>query len=183
MTRKLLKNRFILLCSVPIVCISFFSGCKKEQPPAAPPVQQPNPQPMPVQKPVSSALRLLSPPTHKFDFSAKKDPFKPFIIVTALPVKSSENAKKLLSDSLPIHSLEVSQFKLIGVVIGEKESKAMVTEPGGKGYVLKVGMSIGNNDGKVVSISTGGVEVLEQFKDENGRVHKETIKLTLPRKQ
>jgi type IV pilus assembly protein PilP len=59
----------------------------------------------------------------------------------------------------------------------------MVTDPEGKGYVLKVGMLIGKNDGRIVSISTSGVEVLEQFKDDSGRVRKEHIKLSLPRKQ
>ena len=182
MIRKILINRLFLFCAVATVCVPGFFGCKKEQPPVAPPVQQAAPQPKPVQKPVSSALLHL-PPANKFDFSGKKDPFKPFILVKVAPVRSSEDAKKLLRDSLPIHSLDVSQFKLIGVITGGKESKAMVIDTGGKGYVLKVGMSIGKNNGKVVSISTAGVEVVEQFRDENGRVRKENIKLTLPRKQ
>jgi type IV pilus assembly protein PilP len=178
------RNRIILLFSVALLCTPVFPGCKKKQPPAAPPVQQQaKPQPMPVQKPVSTAMRPLSPPANQFDFSSKKDPFKPFMLVKAAPVQSSENARKLLRDSLPIHTLEVSQFRLIGVIINGRDSKAMVTDPAGKGYVLKVGMTVGNNNGKVVSISTEGVEVLEQFKDENGRVRKENIKLTLPRKQ
>ena len=105
------------------------------------------------------------------------------MLVKAAPVQTAAEAKKLQRDSLPIHSLDVSQFKLIGVVTGGKESQAMVTDPGGKGYVLKVGMNIGKNNGKIVAISTSGVDVVEQFKDENGRVRKENIKLTLPRKQ
>lgn len=182
---QLLKNRVILYCSAVAVCLLGFSGCKKDPPPAAPPAQQAKApaQTMPVQKPVSSALRLPSPPSNQFDFSNKKDPFKPFVIVKAVPAKSPEEAKKQLRDSLPIHSLDVSQFKLIGVVTGGKENRAMVTDPGGKGYVLKVGMSIGKNNGKIIAISTSGVEVVEQFRDEHGRVRKENIKITLPRKQ
>ena len=84
---------------------------------------------------------------------------------------------------MPIHSFDVSQFKLIGIITGGRENQAMVTDPGGKGYVLKVGMLIGKNDGRITSISSSGVDVLEQFKDDNGRVRKENIKLTLPRKQ
>ena len=182
----LLKNRIILVCCAALVCILGFSGCKKEQQPSAPPVQKakalPVP-PKPLQKPVSSALRLPPAPTNQFDFSSKKDPFKPYVMVKAAPVQSAEDRKKTLSDLLPIHSMDVSQFKLIGVITGGKENQAMVTDTGGKGYVLKVGMTIGKNNGKVISISTSGVEVVEQFKDENGRVRKENIKLTLPRKQ
>jgi len=163
-----------------------FSGCKKEQPPpAAPPAQQAKAapaQPKPVQKPVSSAFRL-PPATKQFDFSSKKDPFKPFAAVKTVPVQSAVNTKKQIIDSLPIHSLDVNQFKVIGIITGGKENQAMVTDTSGKGYVLKVGMSIGKNNGKIVSISTSGVQVVEQFKDENGRVFKENITLTLPRKQ
>jgi type IV pilus assembly protein PilP len=187
MIRNLLpNNKIMLVVSAAFVCMLAFSGCNKAQPPAAPPEQQAKvaePQPKPVQKPVSSALRLPTSPTNQFNFSGKKDPFKPFVVIKAPPDKSAVVTKKQLEDSLPIHSLDVSQFKLIGVITGGKDSKAMVTDTSGKGYVLKVGMSIGRNNGKVVAITTSGLDVVEQFKDENGRVRKENIKLTLPRKQ
>jgi type IV pilus assembly protein PilP len=183
---QLLKNRTVLFCGAALVCVFGFSGCKKEQPPAAAPAQQVKAAPAqakPVQRPVSSALSLTPPPTNQFDFSSKKDPFKPAVLVKAAPVQSADNEKKALKDSLPIHSLDVGQFKLIGIITGEKENRAMVTDTAGKGYVLRVGMTIGKNNGKVVSITSSGVDVLEQFKDENGRVRKENIKLTLPKKQ
>ena len=59
----------------------------------------------------------------------------------------------------------------------------MVVDPNGKGYVLKTGMTIGKNVGRVTLISAGGVDVVEQFRDDNGRVRKEIIRITLPRKQ
>jgi type IV pilus assembly protein PilP len=159
------------------------SGCnKKDQPPAvAPPVAVLVVQQLakPVQKPVSSTVRLAPPPVgNQFDFSNKKDPFKPFIVA-----KTGADLKKALQTGLPIHSFDVSQFKLIGVITGVKENQAMVVDPNGKGYVLKIGMSIGKNDGRITAISTRGVEVLERFKDDNGRVRKENIRITLPRKQ
>ncbi|MDD5286603.1 MAG: pilus assembly protein PilP [Desulfuromonadaceae bacterium] len=175
------------MCSVVIFCTLVFLGCKKEQPPATPPVKKAiaaPATPKPVLKPVSSALRLPPPPVNQFDFSSKKDPFKPYVVqVKPVSAQSVEQARKSLKDSLPIHSLDVSQFKLIGIVTGGKGNRAMVTDMSGKGYVLKVGMTIGRNNGKVVSITNDGVEVVEQFKDDNGRVRKENIKLTLPRKQ
>ena len=169
-----------------MVCALLITACSKDQPPAPAPVQQPIAavtQPKPVQKPVSSALRLPPPPVNQFDFSNKKDPFKPFVVVKAEPKVTPVSIKKNLRNSLPIHSFDVSQFKLIGIITGGRENQAMVTDPGGKGYVLKVGMLIGKNDGKIVTINSSGVDVLEQFKDDNGRVRKENIKLTLPKKQ
>jgi type IV pilus assembly protein PilP len=68
-------------------------------------------------------------------------------------------------------------------VTGAKENHAMVVDPNGKGYVLKPGMTIGKNDGRVTAIKNNGVDVVEQFKDDSGRVRKENIRITLPRKQ
>lgn len=190
MTRNLLLNRCTCVALTTLMLAAFFTGCKKkEQQPSAPPssvaVLKPAPQqPKPVQKPVSSALRLVPPAAgNQFDFSNKKDPFKPFAVVKAAPSVSPESKRKALQDALPIHSFDVGQFKLIGIVTGGKENKAMVTDPNGKGYVLRVGMTIGKSDGRITAITNNGVDVIEQFRDDNGRVRKENIRITLPRKQ
>ena len=184
----LLINSYSSLFAVVLACSLSFAACSKEQPqtPAPAPSQPPIAaavQPKPVQKQASSALRLPPPPVNQFDFSAKKDPFKPFVAVKKDQKSSPEAIRNTQRSSLPIHSFDVSQFKLIGIITGGRENQAMVTDPGGKGYVLKVGMTIGKNEGKITVISPSGVIVLEQFKDDNGRVRKENIKLTLPRKQ
>ena len=192
MTRHLLQrnNRVRLLAVALIAIAALVSGCsKKEQPPPvavpagpAKPVEQ---QAGAVQKPMSSAIPKLAPApvSNQFDFSGKKDPFKPEIIVKAIPVASPGDLKHAAQASLPIHSFDVSQFRLIGIVTGAKENQAMVVDPNGKGYVLKPGMTIGKNEGRVTAIGVTGVDVVEQFKDDSGRVRKENIKITLPRKQ
>ncbi|MEI7815993.1 MAG: pilus assembly protein PilP [Desulfuromonadales bacterium] len=188
MIKKLsLKNNYYYIICAVFVCALFISSCSKKQPqaPVAVPPQPPKEivPPKPIQKQVSTALRLPPPPTNQFDFSNKKDPFKPFVAVKMEPKNSPDKIKITLRNALPIHSFDVSQFKLIGLITGGRESQAMVTDPSGKGYVLKVGMLIGKNDGKIVSINSSGVDILEQFRDDNGRVRKENIKLSLPRKQ
>ena len=189
MTKNLLhlNNRIYAAVSV-FVVVTFLFGCnKKDQTPAVvAPVSSPVAQQLskPVQKAVSSNVKLLPPPLgNQFDFSSKKDPFKPLVLAKAVTAPSAADLKKSLKDGLPIHSFDVSQFKLIGVVTGGKENQAMVVDPNGKGYVLKSGMTIGKNDGRIISINANGVDVLEQFKDDNGRVRKENIRITLPRKQ
>ncbi|KAA0888837.1 pilus assembly protein PilP [Oryzomonas rubra] len=186
--RSLLPNsRFVAIIVVMGIVAATLPGCKKKEPPAtvAPPAKTAAPQqPKPVQKAVSSALKLQPPPVNQFDFSNKKDPFKPFLVVKLHPTPAAGNVSRAAqSGGLPIHSFDVGQFKLIGVVTGDRQNKAMVVDPSGKGYVLKVGMTIGKNNGRITSISNTGVDVLEQFRDDNGRVRKETIKITLPRKQ
>jgi len=185
---QLQKNSRFSIYAVVLVCAMFIAACSKDQPqaPATTPSQTAktaiSAQPKPVQKQTSSALRMPPPPVNQFDFSNKKDPFKPFVVFKTELKSSPATIEKTLRNSLPIHSFDVSQFRLIGIIVGGRENQAMVTDPGGKGYVLKVGMLIGKNDGKITSISSSGVEVVEQFKDDNGRVRKENIKLTLPRK-
>lgn len=174
--------------AVIFVCTLLLTACNKNQSqePVPAPTQSPKTsvvQPKPVQKQVSSALRLSPVLINQFDFSNKKDPFKPFVVVKVEPKNTPEAHRNALRNSLPIHSFDVSQFKLIGIITSGRENQAMVTDPGGKGYVLKVGMLIGKNDGKIISINSSGVDVLEQFRDDNGKVRKENIKLTLPRKQ
>jgi type IV pilus assembly protein PilP len=188
MIKKLLhRNSFPSKIAVVLLCALIIAACSKNQPQAPAPVPSQPPkavaaQPKPVQKQASSALRLPTPPVNQFDFSNKKDPFKPFVVVKAEQKKSPESIINTQRNSLPIHSYDVSQFKLIGIITGGRENQAMVTDPGGKGYVLKAGMLIGKNNGRITSISSSGVDILEQFKDDNGRVRKEQIKLTLPRK-
>lgn len=192
MTRNLLqrKNSRLHVVAVLLIVASFVFGCsKKEQP--APVAASPTPlkakqkQVSSVQKPMSSATVKLAPPplVDQFDFSGKKDPFKPAIDTKVATAQLPGGLKNALQGGLPIHRFDVSQFKMIGVVTGAKENKAMVVDPNGKGYVLKTGMTIGKNNGRITAVGINGVEVVEQFKDDNGRVRKETIKITLPRKQ
>jgi type IV pilus assembly protein PilP len=191
MKRHLLqKNSRVQRVVALVIFVTLFSGCNtKEQPvsaaaPAAA-VQPGQQQVKAVQKPVSSTTLKLAPPmaSNQFDFSGKKDPFKPDIIVKAAPTSALGDLQKALQTGLPIHNFDVSQFRLIGIVTGAKENQAMVVDPNGKGYVLKTGMTIGKNEGRVTAIGATGVDVVEQFKDDSGRVRKENIKITLPRKQ
>jgi type IV pilus assembly protein PilP len=191
MTRHLLQKNSRSCTIVALVTVAaLVFGCnKKEQPApvAAPPapVQSKVQQAKAVQKTVSSSSVKLAPlpSTNQFDFSGKKDPFKPDIAIKTATAPLPDDIKKALKGGLPIHSFDVSQFKLIGVITSAKENQAMVVDPNGKGYVLKIGMTIGKNDGRVTAVSINGVDVVEQFKDDSGRVRKENIRITLPRKQ
>jgi type IV pilus assembly protein PilP len=189
MIKQLLqKNNRIYILVALVTVASLASGCNKKEssPVVVPPAsEQPKVPVKAVQKPVSSSTVKLvpAPLTSQFDFSGKKDPFKPdsSLLVANAPV--SDDLKKTLRGGLPIHSFDVSQFRLIGIVTGAKENQAMVVDPNGKGYVLKPGMTIGKNDGKITAINISGVDVVEQFKDDGGRVRKENIRISLPKKQ
>lgn len=193
MIKKLHQNNIFFYVTIAAsMCTLLLTACDKKQTQAPAPVPPPQSTPKvvapvvpasAVQKQASSSLRIPPPTVNQFDFSNKKDPFKPFVVAKIESKNLPPSTKNSQRNSLPIHSFDVSQFKLIGIITGGRENQAMVVDPGGKGYVLKVGMLIGKNDGRITSINSSGVDILEQFRDDNGRVRKENIKLTLPRKQ
>jgi len=186
MTRKLPKRKnsaLVILCMAALALS--IVGCDKLKKAPPPPAKQPakpaavaplKPAAL-VQQPTSS-VKLPPAQTNQFDFSAKKDPFKPYIVVD----KAAAGKKTASKDALPIHSFDVSQFRLIGVVADPKGNKAMVVDPQGKAYVLRLGMTIGKNEGKITQITTSGVDVVELFRDDNNKVRKETIRIPLLRK-
>jgi len=161
------------------VCIA---GCKEK-------LETPQPQPPKVQKSVKAAVPLqqqtssakVSPASEpQVSFSNYKDPFKPFIT----DVKKAPVVKKnRLGQALPILNYEVSQFKVSGIIVGLKQNSAMILDPTGKPYIVKAGMEIGRNEGRITKIAPNYIEVFEQYRDESGKRIKNTIRLTLPKKE
>jgi type IV pilus assembly protein PilP len=182
MIRNLLKNslKHTALFAI-IVALVSVTGCKKKE---QAPVVQPS-APATVKKAVQkSASSATKPPQQaavdQFDFSTKKDPFKPYAAMKVDTKLSAEERKIATRNLLPIHSFEVSQFTLIGIVTDVKENRAMVLDPNKKGYVLKRGMHIGKNNGQVKAITLNGVDVEEPIKDENGKISKKITSIALP---
>lgn len=137
--------------------------------------------PKPVQKQVSSAKTPQSTAL-QFDFSKQKDPFKPYVQEQpklATPVAGTPRS----SSALPIESYETARFKVTGIIVGMKENSALVIDPAGKGYVVKQGMTIGSNGGRITKITPSSIEIDEKFKDDTGRTKRRTVRLTLPQKK
>jgi len=135
------------------------------------------------QKQISSSRLRVLPVAPSLDFSGKRDPFKPFAQMPAQQPLLQKSAKIQTRDPLPIQSFDTEKFRVSGIVTGLKENSALVIDPKGKGYVVRAGMPIGNNDGYVKNITDSTVTVEESFRDDNGRVRKRLVKLTLLRKK
>jgi len=134
-----------------------------------------------VQKQVSTAKPALPPGGVSLDFTNRRDPFRPYV---QAPIPHA-NAKSLkpVRDLLPIQSFDTEKFRVSGIITGIRENSALVIDPNGKGYVVREGMLIGSNDGRVKRITNTAVEVEESFRDDNGRVKKRLVKLALTRKK
>lgn len=165
-------------------------GCKKndEAPkpnPQAPALPQPTAQVKPsaaVQKSVSTS-QVGGQATGAFVFKSKKDPFKPLITAPeAAAVKAPVPTRTRIVDALPIQSHEVSKFIVTGIITGLKENKALLIDPTGKGYVVKTGMLIGDNGGRITRITASSLEVTEQYLDGKKRIKNRKIVLPLAKK-
>ena len=131
-----------------------------------------------------SSPRLAPPPSAiSLDFSNRRDPFKPYVQATPSQQATGGKAGASLKDALPIQRFDVDKFRISGIITGLKENSALVLDPNGKGYVVRAGMQLGNNDGRIKRITDSSVEVEESFRDDNGRVKKRMVKLTLIRKK
>lgn len=181
MRRRANRDNFIAMALF-ITALALLPGCKKKEEGAPPPPTPAAPTaakaPAPVQKQVTSAVPAAGV-APQLDFSAKKDPFKPFIVVAP---KAAAVPAKVRVGALPIQNYDVNQFRVIGIVAGLKENRAMIVDPAGKGYVVKEGMLIGKNEGRISKITPAGIEVVEQYQ-ETGKTRKRTVRLTLPRKE
>jgi len=96
----------------------------------------------------------------------RRDPFKPLIEKKALIVKKTDRRPEKIKG--PMERFELSQFRLMAIMIVKGSPRAMVKAPDGKSYTVQVDDYIGMNGGQVKNIETKVLAV-----DENGmRVEK-----------
>jgi type IV pilus assembly protein PilP len=177
------RNNTYLLLMLLIAGLLIPGGCnKQEQPPTPPPgksASRANVSP-PVQK-LQSSAKVSGNPASSLVFTDRKDPFKSFITLQVKDGKKSVSGGT--KDSLPIQSYDLSKFKVAGIIVGLKENRALVIDPSGKGYVVKQGMLIGDKNGRISKITATTIEVIENYRDDNGHMNNRTVKLTLPQKK
>ncbi len=184
MRKKANKCKTVPALAVVLLLALFGCGKKTEQPPPqpAPPKPAASKPPLPAVQAQVSSVKTAGGADKLLDFTTKKDPFKPFVAEQVqAPTKAAVPVRT--GDLLPIQSYEVTRFKVAGIIAGLKENSALVIDPAGKGYVVKEGMMIGINNGRISRITPRGIEVVEQSRDEKGHLHKRSVILTLPKKK
>lgn len=152
-------------------------------------------QPVPIQppaaesKPATSEKLIASAPKAavdltgipaKYDPTGKTDPFQP--LFQERPVLTKQKKRKKRLPQTPLERIDLSQLRLVGIILASSGNRALVEESSGKGYVIKKGTYIGTNAGKVVNIKKETVVVEEEFEDAYGKIatRKREIKLPKP---
>ncbi len=116
-----------------------------------------------------------------YDPTGKIDPFETVFKKRETADASLENqAKKRKRIPLtPLEQIELSQLKLVAVMIAPSGSRAMVEEASGKGYIIQNGTYIGKNSGRVIDILLDKIVVEEEVEDILGKlvIRKSEMKL------
>jgi type IV pilus assembly protein PilP len=175
------KNKVAFLTIFIAAAFLGLAGCgKKESPPkVAPQAKKPATKALVKQQQLSSS-RAATSTSETVDFTLQKDPFKPYVDVSKGILAPKKNR---FGQIIPILNFDLTQFSVKGIIVGLKENSALIVDPTGKPYVVKAGMEIGRNEGKITKITPTYIEVFEQYRDESGKVKKNTTKLMLPKKE
>lgn len=108
-------------------------------------------------------------PPQFYSAKGKIDPFMPLIRPEekqAARVDAREKKPKRVLT--PLEKLDLSQIRLVAVLLAESGNIAMVEEASGKGYVVRVGTYIGKHEGKVEKILKDRILIKEIVKNFRG---------------
>ena len=106
-----------------------------------------------------NAPEWIKPPDFMYSPTDKQDPFHPIIQATPSEPSPEDQPKKKLT---PLERIQPSQLKLVGILRQPNgQRQAMVELPNGKGYILQVGVSIGQRQGRVTAITASTVVIQE----------------------
>ena len=108
----------------------------------------------------------------------KRDPFKSYISVLVKDPDGDQDEQ-----ISPTEEYELDQYQLTGLLSGTSQPRALVSDPKGKGHVIKIGTRLGRNGGRVTRISNNTVEVIEEFRAPTGERIRVPITIELPREE
>ena len=128
---------------------------------------------------VSAAASLPGGMPPMYDPTGKIDPFEPLFKDKPVLAKNSKKIKR--APRTPLERIDLSQLKLVGIILASSGNRALVEESSGKGYVIKKGTYIGTNGGIIVQIEKEAVTVEEKFEDYSGKIKSRNRELKLPK--
>ncbi len=162
--------KYILYCTITVFFLIAAPGCTPE---AQPPQEKAAATLRPTKKkakkhkvtaPVSDAEKKVQSENNEYIYSSagKPDPFRPLLVDFAFKTKKSQSGrdKAFLT---PLQKYELSDLKLVAVVVLDGEPTAMLEDPTGYGYVVRKGVLVGSNDGVVERVTPTGLIIKEKI--------------------
>jgi type IV pilus assembly protein PilP len=159
-----------------ILCF-FLVACSEEEPPPPAPAKK-----VVAPAKASDVAGVVAPEQEQryvYNPSGRRDPFQPLLLLTRQPKGAEINDEPLT----PLQTYEIGQFRLIGIIVGKGESRALVVAPDGKSYILQRDIKIGRNGGKVTEVQREMVLVEERFEDFAGDTKTVIQEIRLPKRE
>ncbi len=115
----------------------------------------------------------------KYNATGKINPFEPLFKDKQAVAKKNKKIKRV--PRTPLERVDLSQLKLVGIILASSGNRALVEEASGKGYVIRKGTYIGTNGGTITKIQREIVYVEEKFEDGFGKIQTRKRELKLPK--
>jgi type IV pilus assembly protein PilP len=173
-------TRYIVFLSCIFLFVVGLCGCSDEPAPAPAPAKPKAVAQAPVQAaPAETTQGTATEAENEFVYQSegRRDPFLP---LTAIRTPLDKAAEEPLT---PLQQYELQQYRLIGVIVGLDNPRAMVVAPDGKSYILKKGVKIGKNNGVVVDITGEVIQVEEKYYDFSGNVRTNIQDIVVPKRE
>jgi type IV pilus assembly protein PilP len=106
----------------------------------------------------------------------KRDPFRSILLDLA-------QGEPTDVPRAPLEQFELQQLALTAIIWETKRPRALVTDPGGRSFVVLKGSRIGKNSGRVVHIGDNLVLVKETYVDFGGEQSTKDVEMRIRRSQ
>ncbi len=171
-------DRLMIACAL-VLFVSMLLACSDE--PSAPP---PSPEPIapPPAEEVDDEEEVIEleefdltdedeyedeEPTHEYVYSpiGKRDPFRsPFQDLVAMDILGRERQERLT----PLQRFDLDQLRVQAIISATADPMAMVIDPDGHGHIVRRGVLMGRNWGRVTAIRRECLVITEQMRDASG---------------
>ncbi|MCL2103116.1 MAG: pilus assembly protein PilP, partial [Syntrophorhabdaceae bacterium] len=158
---------------ISLVFLVVVSGCEDEPPPPPPIIKRPAPPPPPAEPPPPVEAEAGEEDKDKDkdksgssaadDQAEKRDPFSYSKI-------EAEGASEEQAPLLPLQRYDLSDLKMVGVIWGGNDPKALIEDAEGTGYTVGIGEKVGRSGGVVVRVTQTEIIVREQFPGAGGKM-------------
>lgn len=157
------------------------AGCSDDKPTELKPVQTRSAvAPMPTASAPAEEVTPAEPepeePEFVYNELGRRDPFTSLLAIKE-PV--TDDAEPLT----PLQKFGLKELRIIAIVIGKDEPRAMVEAPDKKAYTLTPGVKIGRNKGVVQTITPDEIIVEERFRDFAGTTRTEIKRIVIPQEE
>lgn len=121
----------------------------------------------------ATALLALKDTAEQYRYQGIVDPFLPLIKEEknepSKEVSNSDSQKKKRAPQTPLEKIDLTQLTLTAVFKGQNQSRGLVEESAGKGYIVTSGTYIGLDGGQITNVLEDRILITEISEDVMGK--------------